>query len=397
MTQPTTTPARGDAGQTFLVGPTLYLRGLEPDDGKRINAWNGSLFPFSAARAEETLKEATSGEADSASVRLVACRRDDDAVVGSAAVKFFSRRAARVSFATAPGLGALGAEIVAEQLTLIVPWLIDERQCMVAWCDVDAQAVPVVAAAESLGMRQASRLREALWIDGARHDWLTYEALHPAWIERLGDPGPGIAEASEPRIGNPPAPLPVPPSVPPHNALMVGNRVLLRTLEVEDAVQVARSFRQETETFFATGRHVLSAVMLSGFFREQGERVPPSNIEFGVVLRETGELIGDVGVYDVDWVHRTGETGSYLYRPEHRGGGLGTEAKQLLLAYAFDRLGLHMVRSTVWEPNTRSAAALRKQGYRDAGRLRWSGIDNGTYGSTGVFDLLADEWRRSRQ
>ncbi len=44
-------------------------------------------------------------------------------------------------------------------------------------------------------------------------------------------------------------------------------------------------------------------------------------------------------------------------------------------------------------PNTRSAAALRKQGYRERGREHWLIPVDGGYQNLIVFDLLAGEWR----
>ena len=52
--------------------------------------------------------------------------------------------------------------------------------------------------------------------------------------------------------------------------------------------------------------------------------------------------------------------------------------------------------STVWEPNTRSAAALAKQGYRPAGRMRWFEIKDGAYRDMLVFDVTRDEWLAAR-
>ena len=40
-----------------------------------------------------------------------------------------------------------------------------------------------------------------------------------------------------------------------------------------------------------------------------------------------------------------------------------------------------------------SAAALRKQGYREAGRESWLIQADGGYQNMITFDLLADEWR----
>ena len=82
--------------------------------------------------------------------------------------------------------------------------------------------------------------------------------------------------------------------------------------------------------------------------------------------------------------------------PEHRGGGYGTEAKHLMLELAFDQLGLHMVYSSVSESNPRSAAALRKQGYRLGGYTAWNSFVAGGLCGNWAFDLLADEWRAAR-
>ncbi|HEU0166080.1 MAG TPA: GNAT family protein, partial [Thermomicrobiales bacterium] len=60
---------------------------------------------------------------------------------------------------------------------------------------------------------------------------------------------------------------------------------------------------------------------------------------------------------------------------------------------AFDRLGLHALKSWVIFQNTRSAAALRKQGYVEAGRSHWAYPIDGGFGNAVVFTLHADTWR----
>ena len=56
-----------------------------------------------------------------------------------------------------------------------------------------------------------------------------------------------------------------------------------------------------------------------------------------------------------------------------------------------------MVHSYVDEPNERSAAALRKQGYRDCGFFSWEMMGPGRMNGCYVFDLLAAEWRAARK
>jgi RimJ/RimL family protein N-acetyltransferase len=130
--------------------------------------------------------------------------------------------------------------------------------------------------------------------------------------------------------------------------------------------------------------------------RQAHERQPPAYIALAVCRRADDLLIGQVDLEDIDYVNRTAETGSWIAPPEHRNQGYGTEAKHLLLEYCFDVLHLHVLLSTVWEPNARSAAALRKQGYRPAGRIRWHDVKDGVYRDMLYFDVTRADWLIAR-
>jgi RimJ/RimL family protein N-acetyltransferase len=167
-------------------------------------------------------------------------------------------------------------------------------------------------------------------------------------------------------------------------------------MQVDDAETIANLIRREPDASFGHSRFPYSAIAFADWFGEMAEKDPAPDLELAVVLRETGELIGETGLYSIDWIARTAESGSWLYRAADRGQGYGTEAKLLLLEYAFDRLGLNMIWASVKERNPRSQAALRKQGYRDAGRFTWSGYGPDGFENARMFDLLATEWRAAR-
>jgi RimJ/RimL family protein N-acetyltransferase len=390
---------RSGAGQTYLVGETIYLRGLEADDAKSAMSWRPSPFPVSAKTLEEQLKKDAADEQGRQEYRLIACRRGDDRPVGSAHFGFAYPPRADVRLTSDRALGMDGARVQAEMLRLLVPWLSAEQHVPALYLRTDADLEPVATAAEAVGMRLAVRLRDGVWRDGRHRDRVIYEYLDPAWVARLGDPGPGIADAGEP-VAAPRAPAPrrdAGAALPlPANALLGSERLALRPMEASDAVPIARLLRTEPDASFGLNRFPYSAVLLDDWIDKLGAKAMPTEVEFAVVLRESGELIGENGLYEIDWLGRSAESGSWIYRPEHRGAGYGTEAKHLLLEYAFEWLGMHMIWAWVKEANTRSQAALRKQGYRDAGRVSWFEMDAGGFSGGRMFDLLASEWRAAR-
>lgn len=177
---------------------------------------------------------------------------------------------------------------------------------------------------------------------------------------------------------------------------MIGQRVYLRPFVKADAALTSIWAMREPESDFSLGRGAESPESFArdALNEQKEENGPwPSAVSWMICLRENDEPIGYVSLEDLNWVDRIAETASWIFRPEYRGGGYGNEAKHLLLEYAFDHLRLHMVHSWVLFQNTRSAAALRKQGYREAGRATWCFPYKGGLGNMVLFDLLAEEWR----
>lgn len=65
----------------------------------------------------------------------------------------------------------------------------------------------------------------------------------------------------------------------------------------------------------------------------------------------------------IDWEKREGELSIHLQNDAVKNRGIGTAAERLLLAYAFDELGLTAVTARVIEKNTRSRRVLEKVGF----------------------------------
>lgn len=178
------------------------------------------------------------------------------------------------------------------------------------------------------------------------------------------------------------------------NAVRIGPRVYLRRIVEEDAVGLAEASHLEDETgMHEDGRIPMSILSFQSWIRG----LDVSEMVFAVCGREDDQCIGTASIRNIDPMNGTAETGSGLLRREDRGKGIGTEAKWLLLGFAFEELGLHVLSSTVFEGSVRSARALEKQGYRLAGRLTANVLAaGGVIGDTLVFDVTREDWEQVR-
>src|SRR6187551_3691092 len=120
---PATGEVRKLTKQTFLVGPSIYLRPLELGDAASAPFWSNCPFPVSADVMEERLKEDVPSASASGTRRLVACRRNDDMPMGSVEMSSEDGRTSDLSFCVPEVFGPTRrSEITAEMIRLTVPW-----------------------------------------------------------------------------------------------------------------------------------------------------------------------------------------------------------------------------------------------------------------------------------
>jgi ribosomal-protein-alanine N-acetyltransferase len=95
---------------------------------------------------------------------------------------------------------------------------------------------------------------------------------------------------------------------------------------------------------------------------------------FGVVLKETGEFIGDCGLV---WQELEGsrelEVG-YHFRRDHWGHGYAPEAAKACIEFAFNRAGVDHVISLIRPGNLASRRVAEKNGLRITRQVVWKGL-----------------------
>ncbi len=147
---------------------------------------------------------------------------------------------------------------------------------------------------------------------------------------------------------------------------LLSERLLLRPFEHSDAPAAHEVYRDElVMRWVGTGpvrRPEQTAAMLGGYIEHQRKY----GFSFwAVILRDSGELVGDAGLY------RRGdriELGYTLGR-DHWGQGYGTEAAGACVAAAFEKLGVDQVEALVRPENVASAGVLAKLGFEPRDRV----------------------------
>ncbi len=145
-------------------------------------------------------------------------------------------------------------------------------------------------------------------------------------------------------------------------------RLILRSITLEDADDIFEYSRAENVGLNAGWKphenlEETLEIMQLIFFDKQGV--------FGIVLKETGKLIGSVGLIadrkrENDQVRMLG----YAIGEMYWGHGYMTEAAQEIVRYGFDDLALDLISAYCYPRNLRSKRVLEKCGFTYEGTLK---------------------------
>jgi RimJ/RimL family protein N-acetyltransferase len=143
------------------------------------------------------------------------------------------------------------------------------------------------------------------------------------------------------------------------------DRLTLRRSRPEDHETIS-AYRSDPAVHRYQGWERTDAEGIRGQIEEMSRRLPgqPGGwVQLSVVDRETGRLIGDVGLSPVDDEPGVIEIG-YTIAPVFQGQGYATEAVGALIAYAVSTLGADIVRAYASAKNLPSIRVAQKVGMR---------------------------------
>ena len=93
-------------------------------------------------------------------------------------------------------------------------------------------------------------------------------------------------------------------------------------------------------------------------------------LAFAIRLLDSEEIIGTIGLDEIEWSNRVAGLGIGIGNPKNWGKGYGTEATKLLIDYAFNDLNLFRIQLTVFDFNSRAIALYEGMGFKKEGTFR---------------------------
>ncbi len=115
-------------------------------------------------------------------------------------------------------------------------------------------------------------------------------------------------------------------------------------------------------------------------------------LQLAIELKETGEMIGDLGVRVNEQDARQAVIG-FTVAPMHWRKGYAAEAITCLLEFLFEDLDLHRVSADCDVENNGSWRTLERAGFRREAHFVESFPMGGKYGSEYYYGMLQREWR----
>jgi len=175
------------------------------------------------------------------------------------------------------------------------------------------------------------------------------------------------------------------------NAFLIGQRIYLRPLELEDAPQLAAYINdpevRETLQMYRPVNQV--------FEKQFIERIskPENDVVLGIALRQDDRLIGATGLHGLSLKDRKASFGISIGAKDQWNKGFGSEALRLIVDYGFRTLNLNRILLHVYAFNERAKHVYEKAGFRREGAMRQDVYCNGEYHDVLIMGLLRQDWQ----
>ncbi len=182
------------------------------------------------------------------------------------------------------------------------------------------------------------------------------------------------------------------------NVRIETERLVLRDLEDRDREVIPDLINDlEVTKYLAVVPHPYTRSDADWFVnktQEDRKKVPRTNYELGIELKETGTLVGVIGLTSISELDQKATLGYWLGKQNWRK-GIMTEAARRIVAYGFEDLGLQRIEVSASTLNEGSNAVIRKVGFEFEGIAKryHRAKSTGKFHDAKTYGLLKEDWQ----
>lgn len=174
--------------------------------------------------------------------------------------------------------------------------------------------------------------------------------------------------------------------------MLRGERVWLRPLEKADVVE--SNIDDAELAHYAGFKAPFSRDAQERWYQSQLSDLGTTTFQFSICRLGSDAGIGGIGLREIDRANGSASVSIFLGDRASWGTGLGTDAMNALLDFAFGELRLERVWLEVFDYNPRAVRSYEKAGYRLEARLRRARFHRGAYHDVLLMAIIREDWER---
>lgn len=160
--------------------------------------------------------------------------------------------------------------------------------------------------------------------------------------------------------------------------MLKGEKISLRPITKKDLPYLNKWKNDEEVYRYLGGGFMPTSIDLQEKWLESMMDLSGNNKRF-IINQLDSSPVGMIGLYDINWIHRTCEVGLYIGEKNAQGKGYAKESYHLLEKFAKEYLNLRKINLKVVYSNDAAAKFWESVGYRKVGILKEERFIKGTY------------------
>lgn len=157
-----------------------------------------------------------------------------------------------------------------------------------------------------------------------------------------------------------------------------GNTIYLRALEPEDLDFIYAIENNESVWEVSNTQTPYSRFLIRQYLENAHHDIyEAKQLRLAICLNDTFEAVGLIDIFDFDPKNNRAGVGIVISSETNRNSGIGSEAVQLVIHYAFSQLQLHQLYANIGSDNEISLQLFTKFGFQQIGTKKdWIKVNN---------------------